>query len=267
MNMHTDMPKAVQSFDLDAQPLNSSVATRPAQRHMVLGLSAIALAIAFNIPYTVLAMTYNYPDVLRGSAYDALDLFAKGGASLILTWHAFAVIALALMPFAMAVSLTAHRLHHHTGLAIGAAIAGALAGLTQAMGLWRWVFVIPSLARTHADPTSSPEAKAAAERAFEILNLYGGVAIGEHMGQLLTALFVVLFALIQWREAHKITAVTGFVTATTIVLGTQEGVAIALGQSGEMFSMATILGYLGLTVWLIQTGITHLRRPAVAKKA
>jgi hypothetical protein len=121
------------------------VAPQPA-RQLALGLSAIALAVAFNVPYSILAMTYNYPDVLRGSAADALNLFAQGGPSLILTWHAFALIALALMPFAMAVSLTKDRLHNHTGLAIGAAVAGALAGLTQAMGLWRWVFVIPSLA-------------------------------------------------------------------------------------------------------------------------
>lgn len=242
-------------------PQISQVAVQAAQpaRQPVLGLSAIALAIAFNVPYSILAMTYNYPDVLRGSASDALNLFAEGGPSLILTWHAFALIALALMPFALAVSLTKDRLRNQTGLAIGAAIAGALAGLTQAMGLWRWVFVIPSLARTHADPASSPEARLAAERAFDVLNLYGGVAIGEHMGQLLTAAFVTLLALIQWREVHKVTAATGFITALTIVLGTQEGVAIALGQSGEIFSIATILGYLGLTLWLIQTGITHLR--------
>ena len=81
------------------------------------------------------------------------------------------------------------------------------------------------------------------------------------MGQFLTALFIVLLALIQWREASKVTSVTGLITAATIVLGTQEGVAIALGQPGDIFSMATILGYLGLTVWLIQTGITHMRRP------
>ena len=257
MQMRSELPNGGQVQDAP-NSMAAIEAPQPA-RQFTLGLSAIALAIAFNVPYSILAMTYNYPDVLRGSAASALNLFAQGGPSLILTWHAFALIALALMPFGMAVSLTKDRLHNHTGLAIGAAVAGAFAGLTQAMGLWRWVFVIPSLARTHADPTSTPEARAAAERAFEVLNLYGGVAIGEHMGQLLTAVFVTLLALIQWRETHKVTAVTGFLTALTIVLGTQEGVAIALGQSGEIFSIATILGYLGLTLWLIQTGITHLR--------
>jgi hypothetical protein len=30
---------------------------------------------------------------------------------------------------------------------------------------------------------------------------------------------------------------------------------LAIGQSGDMFSLATIAGFLGLTAWLIATGI------------
>jgi hypothetical protein len=35
--------------------------------------------------------------------------------------------------------------------------------------------------------------------------------------------------------------------------------AIALGQRGDLFSLATIGGFLGLTLWLIATGIGLLR--------
>jgi Domain of unknown function (DUF4386) len=228
-------------------------------RRPVTGLSAIALAIVFNVPYSILAATYDYPDVLRGPAGEALDQFAAGGWSLILTWHAFALSALALAPMAIALSLTPARVAAKPALSVGAAIFGALAGVTQAMGLWRWVFVIPGLARTHADPNVTPDAKRAAESAFDILNQYGGVAIGEHLGQLLTALFVLLLACAQWSEKARITAAIGFATALAITLGTGEGLAIALGQSGELFSLATIGGFLGLTLWLIATGIGLLR--------
>jgi len=223
------------------------------------GLSAIALAIVFNVPYAILAATYDYPEVLRGPAGEALDLFAAGGASLILTWHAFAISALALAPMAIALSLTPVRVAEKPALSIGAAIMGALAGLAQAIGLWRWVFVIPGLARVHADPNATADAKLAAERAFDVLNQYGGVAIGEHLGQLFTALFVLMLACLQWSERARISAALGFLTALAIALGTGEGLAIALGQSGELFSLATIGGFLGLTVWLIATGIGLLR--------
>lgn len=225
------------------------------------GASAIALAILFNVPYAILAVTYDYPSVLRRPAGEALDMFAAGGSSLILTWHAFAIAALLLAPLAIALSLTPKAVAEKPALAIGAAIAGALAGLAQAIGLWRWVFVVPGLARTHADPAATPETQRAAELTFDLINQYGGVAIGEHLGQLLTALFVVLLSALQWGDKKRLSASIGFATALAIVLGTNEGVAFALGQSGEAFALATIIGFLGLTVWLIATGVGLMQRP------
>ncbi len=228
----------------------------------ITGLSAIVLAIAFNVPYAMLAATYDYPAVLRRPAGEALDMFAAGGSNLIITWHLFALCALLLVPMALALTLTPKSVAQTPGLAIGAAIAGSLAGLAQAMGLWRWVFVVPGLARLHADPATSDEARRAAEQTFDLINQYGGVAIGEHLGQLLTALFVCLLSVMQWRTSRHITAGLGFLTVIAIVLGTNEGLAIALGHSGDTFALATIAGYLGLSLWLIATGIGLLRAPA-----
>lgn len=223
------------------------------------GIAAIGLAIGFNVPYAVLTATYDYPDILRRPAAEALDLFAAGGASLVFTWHAFAISALLMAPMAIALALTPKAVATKPALAVGATIAGALAGVTQAMGLWRWVFVVPGLARVHADPNADEGAKRAAEQTFDLINQYGGVAIGEHLGQLLTALFVLLLSALQWTEAKRISAVIGFITAGAIILGTNEGVAIAVGQSGEVFALATIIGFLGLALWLIATGISLLR--------
>lgn len=223
------------------------------------GILAIAMAIGFNVPYAILTATYDYPSILRRPAGQALELFAAGGASLVLTWHAFAVSALLMAPLAIALSLTPKAVAQKPALAVGAAIAGALAGVTQAIGLWRWVFVVPGLARVHADPGSNESARLATEQTFELINQYGGVAIGEHLGQLLTALFVLLLSALQWSEAKRLSAVIGFLTAGAIILGTNEGLMIAVGQSGATFALATIAGFLGLSVWLIATGIGLMR--------
>ena len=223
------------------------------------GLSAIVLAILFNVPFSILAATYNYPDVLRGPPSEALNLFAAGGASLILTWHAFALCALALAPMAIALSITPRRIAEAPALSIAAAILGALSGLAQAIGLWRWVFVVPMLARTHADAAATPEAKLGVEEAFAVLNQYGGVAIGEHLGQWLLGLFVLCLALLQWRERRRISSVLAFVTFLALLVGTGEGLAIALGQPGDLFGLITIAGFLALTLWLIATGIGLIR--------
>jgi hypothetical protein len=210
------------------------------------GIAAIALGIGFNIPYAILASIYDYPAILRQPAGIALERFAEGGAPLVLAWYGFMLAALALVPLALSLALTPGRIASSPALAVGAAITGSLAGLTQAIGLSRWVFVIPEVA-------GSAEREAAA-RAFDILNAFGGVAIGEHLGQLLTALFVAQIAALQQREGAIGLTLIGKGTAAAITIGTGEGLALALGADGAIFSIATILGFLGLSGWLITTG-------------
>ena len=228
------------------------------------GIAATAFAILFNIPFATLASIYEYPDILRRPAGEALDRFAAGGPFLVLTWYGFALAALALVPLAIALSITPGRIQNQPALAIGAALAGSLAGVTQAIGLLRWVFAIPAIAAAHANSSASAETRFAAERAFDLLNAWGGVAIGEHMGQLLTALFVLLLSWLQWREGSPLTSAIGFATAITITFGTGEGLSLALGKSGDVFSIATIAGFLGLTLWFILTGVGLIRNRNIA---
>lgn len=224
----------------------------PAARPLT-GIAAIALGLAFNVPYSILASTYHYPDILRRGASEALSLFAAGGQQLVIVWYLFTLSALAMIPLAIALALTPERVARAPAFAIGAAICGALAGITQAIGLSRWVFVVPGLATPYAG--AGEPARQAAERTFDVLNQYGGVAIGEHLGQLLTALFVLLLSLVQWNERRAVTASIGILTALAIAAGTGQGLAIAFGRDGELFSLATIAGFLGLTLWLIATGL------------
>lgn len=232
-------------------------------RQPILAACAIVMAVGFNAPYAVLAATYDYPGILREPASVALTAFHAGGSTLVWTWYAFGLAALAFTPLAPALAITTTRLARRPALAIGAAMLGALAGVTQAIGLFRWVFVIPGLAATHADPVATQETRTAAERAFEVLNAYGGVAIGEHLGQLLTAGVVAMLAVLQADERLRITASLGAATALAITVGTGEGLALALGASGDVFSLFTIIGFALLAAWLIAVGI-GLMRPGTA---
>jgi hypothetical protein len=204
-------------------------------------------------------MQYDYPAILRRPPAEALDLFASSGPGLVLIWYGFAMAALALIPLSLALGLTPKRLSATPALAIGAVIAGALAGLTQAIGLMRWVFVVPGLARNHAANDASEQIQTLTEHSFTLLNAYGGVAVGEHMGQLLTVLFVLCLSLMQGREGRPLTAIIGYITAAVLTVGTGEGLALAMGASGEVFALFTTVGFLGLTLWLIMTGMGLLR--------
>ena len=63
---------------------------------------------------------------------------------------------------------------------------GVLAALVQFLGLIRWPFAVPHLARVMADPTSSAGTKESVDVIFQTLNRYLGVAVGEHLGYLFT---------------------------------------------------------------------------------
>lgn len=224
------------------------------------GLAALAMAVGFNVPYGVLAGAFGYPDVLRRPPGEILTAFAAGGDALVATWWAFGLAAVLFVPLSVAIALDAGRLARMPVAALTAAAAGALAGATQAIGLFRWVFVVPGLAAAHADPAT----RAAAEGAFALVHAFAGVAVGEHLGQLLTALFVGTVAAMQAREGRRVLAALGAATAVGIAVGTGEGLATALGRDGDAFALLTVAGFSLLSVWLAGIGLAALRGARVA---
>jgi hypothetical protein len=110
-----------------------------------------------------------------------------------------------------------------TVLALATAI-GLLAALVQFLGLVRWPFAVPHLARLAADPATTPATRDAVEVVFQTLNRYLGVAVGEHLGYLFTGLWTALagVALIQSAVLHPLFGVVGLVLAPLFVLGSLE---------------------------------------------
>lgn len=216
-----------------------------------LAAALAALAIGFNLPFQRLATTFDYPGILREDPATILDRFAAGGPSLILTWYAFALAALMFLPVGMAHALGGGRMQRTPALAVAAAVTAALAGVMQGMGLLRWVMVVPGLA-------ASGDVEG-----FVLIHAFGGVAVGEHLGQSLTAAHVGLIALIQWRERRTLTASLGVLTVALILTGSLEGVALAIGAPGETFGLMAVAGYLALTLWMLASalGLAGLRLP------
>lgn len=225
------------------------------------GWSAIALAIAFNLPYVLLAVWFDYPGILRRPAGDVLTAFDAGGPWLVLTWYSFYLCALAMVPLAISLAFAQQTWTKSPATAVGAAITGSLAGIVQAIGLSRWIFVIPAMARQHADPATSDAARSALEITFDALNLWAGVAIGEHTGQLLTCLWVGLSLRPLSADPGglaRVAQASGLVAILGIGFGTGEGLALALAAPSDLFSVGTIVGYLSLSIWLLATGLVLL---------
>lgn len=228
------------------------------------GAGLIGLGIGLNIPFAILGATFGYPDILRQPTAEVLTRFHAGGAPLIATWYAFMAAALFFVPVALMVhdALTpADGRRGSTALRF-ATLAGILAGLVQALGLIRWVFAVPGLARTFADPAAGESARAAAVVAFESLHQFAGVALGEHLGQVGTAIWVGLVAVELWLRPGfaRWQAVLGFAAAGLIAVGLVEGFATVMAFNPGPFGLATPVGYLALSVWMVAVGVTFLRR-------
>ncbi len=69
---------------------------------------------------------------------------------------------------------------------------GVLAGLVQMLGLLRWVYLVPSLARLNADPTIGTGQREANIAVFSAVHRYLGVGVGEHLGYMFTGVWSVL---------------------------------------------------------------------------
>lgn len=223
-----------------------------------IGVVLILFAIGFNLPYVWLGIHFDYPAILRQPAGVILGAFAAGGAPLILAWAAFAAAALLLVPVSILVALAVR-----TPSSQSVASIGVVAGVTQAIGLSRWVYAVPALAAAYEASAADAAAAAAIALNLTVLHQFAGVGIGEAIGQTLTAFWLIGVALGQGRHPRfgSAVATVGVAGGIVLLLGLVEGLATVLAFDPGLFGLAALVGYLLLTVWLIWTGLLCILRP------
>ncbi len=111
-----------------------------------IGWLLISGAVSLFIPYTILTIIFEYPDILRQDTATILTKFHDGGSKLILTWFAFAITGLPLLP---AYILIGQKLENKTPVVRVATTIGVIGLIVQMVGLLRWTFVVPALSEAH----------------------------------------------------------------------------------------------------------------------
>lgn len=220
----------------------------------ILGLAAILIAIAFNAVFFWLGAIFEYPQILRQPPLEIMARFQAGGTALVIAWTCFLVIALMQAPFAVALSRAA-------GTGGGAVAAlGVASALAQAIGLSRWVFAVPGLA--NAAGSQDETLRISAVLMFQTLHQFAGVAIGENIGQTLTALWIAAIAIAQWQSPRFGAAIAGLAlgAALLILAGLVEGLATVLAFDPGPLAFATPIGYLVFSLWLALTGVMLMRQ-------
>jgi hypothetical protein len=220
----------------------------------ITGAILILTPIAFNVFFTLLSMTFEYPDILREPAGEVLQKFDDGGSGLIAIWYGFMLTAVMFIPVAILVHRVLGRKDTpYMGLATA---FGVVAGVVQFLGLVRWPLLVPFLADTYLDPASSEATRDSVIVVFEAFNRYAGVAVGENLGYLFTALWtgLVAFAMLgSTLPLRKWMSVLGLVSAAGILIGTLEPAGF------EPAADIVVVGYILWSVWLAAFGIVVMR--------
>src|SRR4051794_26222433 len=148
------------------------------------GVVLIAVPILFNVGFTLLAQRFDYPDVLRQPTHEVLERFRAGETSLILIWWLFALAAVLFTALAVLLAIAVDDADRT--VVVLAAVIGVLASLVQSIGLIRWPFLVPYLARVAGEAGPDSPRGQAVDVVFQAFNRYLGVAVGEHLGYAFT---------------------------------------------------------------------------------
>jgi hypothetical protein len=219
------------------------------------GLLLLVLPVTYNLCFTLLARGFDYPDILRQPTGQVLARFTAGGGRLVLLWWGFTMSAVLLAPAVVLLSATLADADPAV-LALATAI-GLLAALVQFLGLVRWPFAVPHLARLAGDPATTPATREAVDVVFQTLNRYLGVAVGEHLGYLFTGGWTALtgIALIQSEVLHPLFGVVGLLLAPLFVLGSLEFVGPFEARGWKLAGTLIPFAYIGWSIWLLALGI------------
>lgn len=219
---------------------------------VITSIALITVPIAFNVTFFALARAFEYPDILRQPVAEILKKFSAGGVGLQRLWYLFALSALLAIPLSlltMAVFYPQQPL-----LAAVSGIVGALSGLIQAVGLLRWSFLVPSLAQAYQATETTASGREAIGVVFNSFHQFVGVALGEHLGYILTAAWTVtLVGLMAGASVFSgLLLVVGIISAVGILVGLLEP------AGWKPAGLINALSYLVWSGWLIVVGLTLL---------
>jgi hypothetical protein len=216
------------------------------------GLLLIVVPITFNVAFFELGRAFDYPDILRRDPDEILRRFAAGGTGLLLRWHLLFISALAMAPLAVLLGVALDAGPALTALSIA---IGVIAALVQGLGLGRWLFAVPELARRYmaADGEDGTPTRQTIEVAFAVLHRYLGVGVGEHMGYLATGLWTILVAasIASGSVLPVWTAFAGAIIGVALLVGALEFVGPNERDGWALAGTIVPIAYIAWSIWLI----------------
>ena len=144
-------------------------------------------------------------------------------------------------------------------LAIASVVIGSAAALVQGLGLVRWPFAVPELARRYiaADGPDADATRGTIEVVFATLHRLLGVGIGEHLGYLLTGLWTLLVAgsIMSTSVLPGWLGLIGIPIGLALLVGTLEFVGPNEERGWPLAGTIVPIAYIAWSIWLIALGV------------
>jgi hypothetical protein len=223
---------------------------------LVTAVLLIVAPIAFNLAFFELGRVFDYPNILRKEPDEILRRFAAGGSGLLVRWQVLLISALGMLPLAVLLAVLLGAPPALTALSI---VVGAAAALVQALGLVRWPFAVPELARRYlaAEGPDADATRRTIEVVFATLHRLLGVGIGEHLGYLLTGLWTLLLAvsILATAVLPGWLGVIGLPIGVALLIGTLEFVGPNEKDGWPLAGTIVPIAYIAWSVWLVALGV------------
>jgi len=222
--------------------------------------AAIFLIIEFLLifaPLIILGAAINWPGSLDEPASVNLPLILEQYMAMMTGYSIYLVYSLLFWPMAY---LTGRAIViGNTGNLLFRVASGfaALSTLARALGIVRWLFAMPVLARLYTNPAATENFKESISMVYEMLNAYAG-GIGELLGvSLFASIWLVLISILLIRSSHwpNWLGYFGLIVAASLLLNLLEMIGIDMGA---MISVSETLQHF----WMLSTAIVFLRKKA-----
>ena len=170
-------------------------------------------------------------------------------------WWAFALSAVLFTALAVLLAIAVDDADR-TVVVLGA-VVGVLASAVQFLGLIRWPFLVPYLARVAREAGPDSAAGQAVDVVFQSFNRYLGVAVGEHLGYAFTGLWSILagVALIDSSVAADWLGVVGVLIGPLFLICSLEFVGRVDDTGWKVAAVLTPVTYVVWSLWLIAVGV------------
>ena len=219
-------------------------------RSRALGALLIAEGLLAFAPVVVLGAAIGWPASLGSPAAEQLAAIHAHASAVTAGYGLYLLYSVLIAPVLIAL---AARVFSDSGgllqpLAATVAAFAALSALARAIGILRWLTVMPMLASAHA--TADPASRTQIELTFHAITKYGG-GIGEVLGvSLLMAIALGTLSIGAWRSGGLPLALagTGAVVATALA-------ALSLPAFGGPEVMPVAAAVSGLSLWMLVVGV------------